>query len=278
MHNRTVMRAIRSGIIKGDPGRPRTIITEGKSTAHAGHPIVREHPHLWGEIVPEFPIEEDAFDAAYQEAGANHTEALRAILTGLADRGYELVAPPEVDVTDQLVALVFSAIDHPRVPCAGDCGVTDPHAHQVDAAGVSPAPGTEDGPHPVAGDLRRTESGQLQEWGDGMWHDVDDPPAVAPNPDPTGPVETEPGCMHPDCVLEHPHIGPAVLATDAPLNEGQAAAEPASTEPEPAADLGTTEGRKAVREWAEEHGYEVKPTGPLPQVVVDAYKEAHPGA
>jgi hypothetical protein len=28
----------------------------------------------------------------------------------------------------------------------------------------------------------------------------------------TAPVSTEPGCLHPKCVLDHPHSGPAVLA------------------------------------------------------------------
>lgn len=32
---------------------------------------------------------------------------------------------------------------------------------------------------------------------------------------PVGPVATEPGCAHPDCVLEHPHDGPAVLDSEA---------------------------------------------------------------
>jgi predicted O-methyltransferase YrrM len=33
-------------------------------------------------------------------------------------------------------------------------------------------------------------------------------------PLPEGPVETEPGCQHPECTLEHPHAGPAVLRSD----------------------------------------------------------------
>ncbi|MEV0805732.1 hypothetical protein [Micromonospora sp. NPDC050200] len=33
---------------------------------------------------------------------------------------------------------------------------------------------------------------------------------------PEGPVSTEPGCTHPNCVLEHPHAGPAVLTTQTP--------------------------------------------------------------
>lgn len=34
----------------------------------------------------------------------------------------------------------------------------------------------------------------------------------APIPDPPeAPVATEPGCTHPDCILEHPHAGPAIL-------------------------------------------------------------------
>jgi len=34
------------------------------------------------------------------------------------------------------------------------------------------------------------------------------------------PVSTEPGCLHPSCVLDHPHAGPAVLAS--PLVAGAA--------------------------------------------------------
>ena len=43
---------------------------------------------------------------------------------------------------------------------------------------------------------------------------------VSPSPeddwmtDPEGPVETQPGCQHPDCTLDHPHAGPAVLKSD----------------------------------------------------------------
>ncbi|MFI6162242.1 hypothetical protein ACIA59_20150 [Micromonospora haikouensis] len=45
---------------------------------------------------------------------------------------------------------------------------------------------------------------------------------------PQAPVATEPGCTHPDCVLEHPHAGPAVLA---------AQASPADGVDEPAGDV-----------------------------------------
>jgi hypothetical protein len=39
-------------------------------------------------------------------------------------------------------------------------------------------------------------------------------------PLPEGPVPTDPGCTHPDCVLEHPHAGPSILAEDPhPVNE-----------------------------------------------------------
>ena len=30
------------------------------------------------------------------------------------------------------------------------------------------------------------------------------------------PVSTEPGCLHPGCVLEHPHAGPAMLKEAVP--------------------------------------------------------------
>lgn len=30
----------------------------------------------------------------------------------------------------------------------------------------------------------------------------------------TEPAMTEPGCSHPDCKLDHPHAGPAILRTE----------------------------------------------------------------
>ncbi|MFG3709213.1 hypothetical protein ACGF7U_31405 [Micromonospora sp. NPDC047670] len=44
--------------------------------------------------------------------------------------------------------------------------------------------------------------------------------AAAVDEVPQGPVATEPGCTHPDCVLEHPHAGPAVLTTQASPADG----------------------------------------------------------
>lgn len=38
------------------------------------------------------------------------------------------------------------------------------------------------------------------------------PPSLTGVPD--APVATEPGCQHPNCTLDHPHAGPAVLSTD----------------------------------------------------------------
>lgn len=75
--------------------------------------------------------------------------------------------------------------------------------------------------------------------------------------------------MHPECVLEHPHVGPAVLAEPATHAVPTEAADQV-------ADPATKEGRAAVREWAEDHGYEPKPTGPLSKEVLDAYAAAHP--
>lgn len=51
-------------------------------------------------------------------------------------------------------------------------------------------------------------------------------PAVDEQPTPTeppaaAPVATEPGCTHPQCVLEHPHAGPAVLDTPAAVDVDQ---------------------------------------------------------
>lgn len=49
-----------------------------------------------------------------------------------------------------------------------------------------------------------------------------DHPVLLPGMLPVAPVETEGGCRHAECVLEHPHAGPAILteegaaAVDAP--------------------------------------------------------------
>lgn len=271
MGDTTVMRAKATGIIKGEPGAPRTIVTKGKSTAHAGHPIVAGHPHLWEPIRVDYPVGGDLVlvaDAA-DAADLSHTEAIRTLLVGLVDRGYSLPDPatvPSDEVADMVVRIALN-----NLPDAG------PAVNEADVAA-----------HPVAGDLRRTEGGQLQEWGDGMWHDVQE-----------GPVATEPGCTHPDCTLDHPHPGPAVLPTgpdpdpistphgpvdalgndwddrDRAAANGDAEAtmpvdEPAPPADEPA-DETTKEGRTAIRDWAGEHGYDVHPAGRIPQDVIDAY-------
>lgn len=36
----------------------------------------------------------------------------------------------------------------------------------------------------------------------------------------TRPVSTEPGCEHPECVLTHPHAGPAILTADGAREAG----------------------------------------------------------
>lgn len=38
------------------------------------------------------------------------------------------------------------------------------------------------------------------------------PPGQPTLHDTAAPASTEPGCQHPDCVLDHPHAGPAELA------------------------------------------------------------------
>jgi predicted O-methyltransferase YrrM len=52
-------------------------------------------------------------------------------------------------------------------------------------------------------------------------------------PSPESPVETEPGCLHPECTLDHPHAGPAVLAAPSVMPFGEVLApdfEPLDTD------------------------------------------------
>lgn len=44
--------------------------------------------------------------------------------------------------------------------------------------------------------------------------EIIDHPVLLPGMLPVGPVETEGGCQHDECVLEHPHPGPAVLTAE----------------------------------------------------------------
>lgn len=123
MGDTRIMRAVRTGMIRRDGGT-RLIVKKGVSTAHEGAEIVKSHPHLWEPIEVDFPVEGgELTDAAVEAAGTSHTEALRSILNGLAERGYEVDAESREDVPGALVALVFSVIDHPRgggVPALGE--------------------------------------------------------------------------------------------------------------------------------------------------------------
>lgn len=48
----------------------------------------------------------------------------------------------------------------------------------------------------------------------------DDVEVDAPASAGEAPVITEPGCTHPECTLDHPHAGPAVLKTATPSTSG----------------------------------------------------------
>ncbi len=62
---------------------------------------------------------------------------------------------------------------------------------------------------------------------------LDDPDDSPNNLDPIlpAPVMTEPGCTHPKCILDHPHVGPAILAPapESPAGGGEAASAPPPT-------------------------------------------------
>src|ERR1700749_5139506 len=196
-----VMRAVRSGVIRQEDGRPRLMIREGETTAHADHPVVRDHPHLWAEMNVDFPSE-DMVSAAADDVNLSHTQALRDLLTGLAERGYQLPDPDSVapdDVPDMVVRMVLNNLP----PC--------------------PAPVNED-------DAPAFGRAQV--------------PARADQDLPAGDEQDE--------------------------QDEQGADE---TDQGPEVDPETKEGRQAIREWAEAHGYEVHTSGPLPQAVLDAWRE-----
>lgn len=108
-----VMIAVKSGVIRQE-GKTRLMIRKGVTTAHEGSDIVRDHPHLWGRLDVTFPCE-DIVSAAADDANLSHSQALRDLFEGLSERGYGIQegTAPE-DVPAQVVALAFSAIDHPH--------------------------------------------------------------------------------------------------------------------------------------------------------------------
>lgn len=200
MSGMQVMIAVKSGVIRQE-GKTRLMIRKGVTTAHEGSDIVRDHPHLWGRLDVTFPSD-DIVSAAAEDAGLSHSQALRDLYEGLVERGYDIQEGTAAeDVPAQVVALAFSAIDHPQ-------------------SGARPE----------------------------------------------GPVGTEPGCTHPECILDHPHDGPAQLA---PADPGETGGP--DTMPDAVVDPGTKEGRAAIRTWAEDHGFEVSSSGPLRQEVLDAW-------
>lgn len=238
-----IMRAVKTGIVKDGPNG-RTVIRRGESTAQAGHPIVTGHPHLWAPIRPDFPVEGGEVGAgtspverrdvqALSAAGIVWAEEIRRLAAGLADRGYVVEGVEP---------------DDPTLP-----------ARVVDLA-LSVAEGASLANHPPVPSrvLARDEPCQDPEHCD----------VHAPQ----GPVGTEPGCTHPDCILDHPHDGPAELATDAAVTRATVTEQDVPARDETPADPSTKEGRKAIREWAVGEGIEVAATGPLPADVLSQYE------
>lgn len=172
MGDTTILRAKLTGMIRQQDGRSRFMVKRGVTTAHAGAEIARSHPHLWEPIEVDFPVEgAELTDAAVEAAGTSHTEALRAILRGLESRGYELRAASEDQVPDQLVALVFSAIDHPR----GGQFPPQAEASVLLGRGVDPEPTVPDGDQADTFDPDEPESAVgMPAPGDQGTHDLED--------------------------------------------------------------------------------------------------------
>jgi hypothetical protein len=263
MGDTMIVRAKLGAVVRRRDGGPRVMVRKGVTTAHAGSEIVRTHPHLWEPIAVDHPVEgAELTDAAVEAAGTSHTEALRAIAEGLSARGYDLVAASREEVPSQLVALVFSAIDHPR------------------ARGETHDPGTLD---KVRAALSRAIMGLSEDSATGIIGEMQNA-GILFRERTEGPAPTEPGCEHPKCILDHPHAGPAQLSADVPGVGTVTAVEddPGQTggpdvTPDDVVDPTTPEGRKAIRAWARDYGLDVAASGPIPQDVVDAWAQAQGG-
>lgn len=113
-----VMRAVRSGMVRGQAGSPRTIVTEGVTTAHAGAEIVRSHPHLWAPVKVDFPAagaaDEARLDAAVNATGARFVEAVRRLAQGLHDRGFDVPTSgvDDVHLAERVVDLSLALADY----------------------------------------------------------------------------------------------------------------------------------------------------------------------
>jgi hypothetical protein len=258
-----VMRAVATGNIRSKvKGVPGTIVRKGQTTAHAGHPLVKAHPKLWAPIAVDYPLTgaDELLSVAGRAANASHTEALRYLFDQLVERGYEFPEDPGDDVARQIVDVALEALDSAS-------------ARASEALGLAAAD-----PHPVAGDLRRTESGQLQEYGEGIWHDVDEATGlraggILPGP---GPVVGE-DAPNPD-PISTPH-GPADTGVPADQEDaalaGDAATGLVQDDPSRDADPTTTDGRRLIRQWARDQDIDVAATGTIPHDVMLQWAAAH---
>ncbi len=146
MGDTRIVRAKLNAVVRRADGGPRIMVKKGVTTAHAGSDLARSHPHLWEPLDVDYPVEgADLTDAAVEAAGTSHTEALRAIAEGMAERGYDLVAQSRDEVPAQLVALVFSAIDHPRGGGVTALGEGEPGQIVTSGAGREYLVGVNDG-------------------------------------------------------------------------------------------------------------------------------------
>jgi len=173
-----VMRAIKSGVIRQEDGRPRLMIREGETTAHADNPIVREHPHLWAEMTVDFPSD-DIVAAAADDANLSHTEALRTLLAGLVERGYQLPDPdsvPAEDVPDMVVRIALNNLQPcPDAVNEDDGGRVFARAQAAARPDQDPPPSDDGGPDDQASDVDPdTKEGRqvIREWAEAHGYDV----------------------------------------------------------------------------------------------------------
>ncbi len=116
MGDNDVVRAVKTGLVRLDGGG-RVKVTKGVTTAHSGNSIVANSPHLWAPLVVDYPASGgDDVQAAADASGAGLTDALRALLVGLGDRGYHV--PADVDEADLPMDIVRIALNN--LPPAGE--------------------------------------------------------------------------------------------------------------------------------------------------------------
>jgi hypothetical protein len=209
-----VMKAVRSGMIRQGEGRPRMVVTAGKTTAHAGSDIVRDHPHLWAPLEVDHPYT-GGDDPDGRTVGANPEP--RRVEADPATAGDFRPGDP---VFNDRAGRVFGIAEV----------ATEPPASEDDEVRHVPAP---DG----------ADAGEQDPDGD---PDEDTEPDV-PDGETVGSDAEAAGQGDPD---------------EDPDEDSQTVTDP-----------DTKEGRQAIREWAEDHGFEVHDSGPLPKAVLEAWRK-----